>query len=867
MAALRPVVLVFQEFAEVSVTAATPDLNTLITGPAYHIQDFPEDQADIGVGDYASATAACDPTGDPVGLPVSGVDVIVVADPPNNVIGAELQAATVEVWMDEVLIQVVQGIDGAVSLVAPDENEFTSAGATFQTDGVLPGDRAVFTSDEGFTFLRIVQEVESETVLRFTQNWIPSGAIGIRSENIDGDDPGGDSTETSLDFRIERRLADAVQLDSAFVDISGNQITIEGGVTTLYDVNGDGTDQVAQVNFFEAYIGYLSLRLDLAVVGELESSTEIVGAVGRIDERNPLAVGLFVAFQNTTTPLKYFGVASDDLIGYQSMLDLTEPRSDIYAIVPLNEDFAIITAIRTHVSGLADPEISNFRIGIGSSEGLPLAKTIGSPAITGEAEQIAADDIDVFAVATGTFSADGVQAGDTLAIVEHAGTQADAEHTVAQVYDDLRLQADAAFTDEEAAAARYYVYRGAGQVLETYIGTVDVTAVSTIDNGTGVSDATHVGKVIRLTSGLNTAGSPVGNADFLIIAQDGAGLYTVADDGGGLSAEVGVNAQLIDTVTSSLAATPSVITRKPFRRLLDPGAAFVTSGVVPTDFVEVPTPAVAEGVTFTSVNQLVINAVDSENRVTFVVGSDILTTNLETGQTDIGYRVRRTLTKPDQVDELVAVVESLNDKRITMVWPDEVFVSGVKNEKTNVQNRSPGFYMAAVVGGLSAGLPPHQGFTNFGIAGIDEIFNSTRYFSRAQLTELSNAGWFVFEQETENSLPYVVHQLTTDVSTTQNGELSIVRDFDFVALFYKALMEPFLGRYNVINSTLDLIREALNNGTVQLRAQTLPRIGAPIINATVDSVEVLEGSADRVEVFMTIQLPFPLNRIGLHLVA
>jgi hypothetical protein len=875
MAALRPVVLVFQEFAEVSVAAAQPDLNTLIAGPAYHIRDFPADQADIGIGDYASETAACDATGDPAGLPVTGVDVIVVADPPDNEVGALLEEETVEVWMDEALVQVVQGIDGVVSTTSPDENEFTSAGATFETDGVAIGDRLVFTSDVD-TFARIVQSVESETVLRFTQNWIPTGAVGVRSTNILGNDPGGDSTPSSLDYRVERRLAAPVLLDSAFVDISGNSITVTGGVTTLVDLNGDGADQIAQVNFFEAYVGYLSLRQDLAVVGEIEGTTAIEGAAGRIDERNPLAVGLFLALQNTTTPIKYYGVSDPDLSGYTDMLALIEPRTDIYAIVPMSSDLAVIAAIKTHVAGLADPEISNFRIGIGSSEGLPLAKTIGSPSIVGASEQVSTDNFDVVALDGATFSADGVQAGDTLAIVENAGTVTLAELTVAQVYDDERLQMDATIAplaaDEVGSATHFYVYRGAGPVDRVIAATggVSVSGADTVDVGAGNGLAADVGKVIRLTGAVtNATNSPLTNNDFLIESVAGD-VYTVT--GPGLVAEVGpFAASIIETLSASTspgdATTKAVTFRQPFRRLLDATATFATNGVIPTDFLEVPIPAVPAGTTFTTVEQLVINAVDSENRVTLVAGSDIPTVDIDTGDTDIGYRVRRTLAKSDQVDELNAVVASIAEKRITMVWPDEVLVSGVLNEKTGIQSHQPGYYLAAVVGGLSAGLPAHQGFTNLGIAGIDEIFNSTRYFSQTQLTDLSNAGWFVFEQETENSLPYVVHQLTTDVSTTENGELSIVRDFDFVALFYKAILEPFIGRYNVIPSTLDLIREALNNGTLQLRGQVLPRIGAPIVDAEITSIAVLPGSGDRVEVFMDVVLPFPLNRIGLHLVA
>lgn len=879
MAALRPVVLVFQEFAEVSVAAAQPDLNTVIVGPAYHCRDFPADRDDISIGAYGSNTAACDSDGDPLGLPVTGQDALVVTDPPDNEVGALLDHSSVSVWLDETLVQITKGTGGGFSTTAPDENLFTDGSATFESAGVSVGDRFVFSYADGTTVAKIVQEVVDETNLRMTANETGDG-IDITGTEYTGQDP----TSVS-EYRVEREVADPIELSSSFYELVDNEVTILGGVTVLFDTDGDGTDDVAQVNFANVYVEYCSLRQDLATVGEIETTTQISGAVGRLDERNPLAVGLFIALQNTTTPIKYYGILNDNLNGavdrlqgYTDFLGVIEPRTDIYAIVPMATEFSIIQAIKTHVGGLADPEVSNFRIGIGSSEGLPETKTVSGPDVDGVAEKVSGDDINIFAQSTGspTFESDGVSQGDTLALVETAGTVGDATFTVSQVFDDERLEIDGVFGDEETNTTLYYVLRGTGVLDRTVTGVVvDITnnGASTIELPTGEGDTDDVGKVIRLTDATTNSGaSPLGNADFLVTAVSigtgfgGGDVYTVAD-GGGLADEAGpLTAEIINTVTSIVSAE-SYVTRQPFRRLLDGDAFFATDGVIAGDLLEIPVPAVSEGSDFDTVEQLVINSVDSENRITLVAGSDIPTTNLETGQSDIGYRVARTLLKPDQVDELVAVVESLADKRIVMVWPDEVLVSGVQNNNTGVQNRQPGFYLAAAVGGLSAGLPAHQGFTNIGIAGIDQIFNSTRYFTQTQLTELSNSGWFLFEQETENSTPFVVHQLTTDVSTTQNGELSIVRDFDFVSLFYKDILDDFLGRYNVINQTLDLLRESLNAGTTQLQAQVLPRIGAPLVDAEIVSIEPLEGQQDRVEIFMNIQLPFPLNRIGLHLVA
>ena len=58
------------------------------------------------------------------------------------------------------------------------------------------------------------------------------------------------------------------------------------------------------------------------------------------------------------------------------------------------------------------------------------------------------------------------------------------------------------------------------------------------------------------------------------------------------------------------------------------------------------------------------------------------------------------------------------------------------------------------------------------------------------------------------------------------------------------------------------IRQALNTGITSLRLQRVAKIGAPINEASLTSVAISEASADRVEVFMTGELPVPLNVIG-----
>jgi hypothetical protein len=168
---------------------------------------------------------------------------------------------------------------------------------------------------------------------------------------------------------------------------------------------------------------------------------------------------------------------------------------------------------------------------------------------------------------------------------------------------------------------------------------------------------------------------------------------------------------------------------------------------------------------------------------------------------------------------------------------------------------------------MTAGLPSHQGFTFIGGAGISSVYNSNLYFSDDQITALSGGGWYVFLQDSSTSLPYSAHEVTTDTDAYETGEFMHVKNFDFVSIFFKRILQTFPGRYNINATTLKLIRGALEGGIDTLLGRTFPRIGTPLISGTITSIAKYGSEADRVECYMTIELPTVLNKLALHLVA
>ena len=166
---------------------------------------------------------------------------------------------------------------------------------------------------------------------------------------------------------------------------------------------------------------------------------------------------------------------------------------------------------------------------------------------------------------------------------------------------------------------------------------------------------------------------------------------------------------------------------------------------------------------------------------------------------------------------------------------------------------------------MIAGLPSNQGFTYFGIGGIATLFNSNFYFTDDQLTALRNKGWYVFVQDGESSPPYTIHEVTTDISAYEFGELMHVKNFDYIANSYKVVLQEFLGRYNIMPETITSIVASLESRSKFLRARSFAKIGPPLLDAVIGLVEQTES--DMVEVYMEIDMPNVLNKIGLHLKA
>jgi len=276
-------------------------------------------------------------------------------------------------------------------------------------------------------------------------------------------------------------------------------------------------------------------------------------------------------------------------------------------------------------------------------------------------------------------------------------------------------------------------------------------------------------------------------------------------------------------------------------------ATFVQDGVTPGDVVNITAATPGTIIGTATVLQVVSN-------------QQLIISALATA-TAVSYYVTRALTKSQQATAVAGVSSQFNDKRIVHVQPDTVGVT--VNGATKFL---PGYYLCSALGGMMAGFPVQQGFTNIGVAGIVDLKNSNFYFSRADLGTMAEVGTFLFVQETQGGIPYVRHEMTTDVSVLEYREVLKVKNWDFLSYFYYDKLKMFIGSWNVTADTLNTIRQTIDASSELLKGQKLPKIGPPLISGVITKLEQDANNKDQVNCNLQIEIVSPLNYLNLYLI-
>lgn len=276
-------------------------------------------------------------------------------------------------------------------------------------------------------------------------------------------------------------------------------------------------------------------------------------------------------------------------------------------------------------------------------------------------------------------------------------------------------------------------------------------------------------------------------------------------------------------------------------------ATFIADGVVPGDIVNITASSpTASSTTYT------VGAVLSNQQVALTTGSAV---------NAVSYYVTRSMTKAQQAAATAAKARAYNTKRVWLTFPSTVGV--VVN---GVTKYLPGYYLSAGLAGMGSGFPVQQGFTNIGVAGISDLQYSNYFFSKTDLGTMAEAGVCIFAQDTQGGIPYCRHELTTDVSVLENREMLVVKNWDFLSYFYYDKLRMFIGKWNITVDTLNIIRQTIDASSALLKSQKLPKIGPPLIDGKITSLEQNAFNKDNLDVLLAVKVVYPLNYLNLHLV-
>jgi hypothetical protein len=228
-------------------------------------------------------------------------------------------------------------------------------------------------------------------------------------------------------------------------------------------------------------------------------------------------------------------------------------------------------------------------------------------------------------------------------------------------------------------------------------------------------------------------------------------------------------------------------------------------------------------------------------------------------QTAIDYQIDRDLSKDEQAALIAGYSSAYADRRVVHLWPD---VLQVPSGQTLVD--APGYYACCAIAALTTGLPTQQGFTNLTVSGFLGLKNSSFYFTPAQLDVIAGGGSMVMAQDGPQQALYVRHELTTDLSSIKFQEYMVTKNVDFIAKFIKNAYAPFIGPYNIVDSTLDTLKTTGSSVTGFLKNKTiLPRIGGVIRSGSLSSIAEDATQIDTVDLTFTLNIPIPLNNLDI----
>jgi hypothetical protein len=303
-------------------------------------------------------------------------------------------------------------------------------------------------------------------------------------------------------------------------------------------------------------------------------------------------------------------------------------------------------------------------------------------------------------------------------------------------------------------------------------------------------------------------------------------------------------------VLATVADEPTIAGTQYLRVVATSGnISFDTAGVRPGDVARIGFNIDPAGVT--TYREYVIDAVVSATALRLVTGPDI----------PLSVAERLEIHRINNRSELIAAI----GQRAAAYASRQVSAVFVNTKESNVGRRS--FTVAAAaVAGLASGVAPHQALTNVSLADLDELFSpgSSRVrFTRTELEALAGYGVWIVDR-TSAGVIYTAEGLTTDMSDLNRSSEMLQRNLNSVSRVTVNTIKPYLGRTNLVDTTLRQIRADLVGQYEGLRGpQTaLAGIGSQLVEYTIQELRADLFQRDKLIVNVDFLMPYAINTVA-----
>ncbi|NBQ67829.1 MAG: hypothetical protein EBU46_02940 [Nitrosomonadaceae bacterium] len=142
-------------------------------------------------------------------------------------------------------------------------------------------------------------------------------------------------------------------------------ITIKSGATTTHALITNGSDRVElPVKTGSLYVERRDLLTSNATaIGSVTSAASVTEKLGVVHPDNPLAQGAYDAVVNSAGVTVYFGaVPTNDLAGYNAVLELARKDNKYYGVAPMTFDATIQDAVVGHVEAMSTAANAKWRV-------------------------------------------------------------------------------------------------------------------------------------------------------------------------------------------------------------------------------------------------------------------------------------------------------------------------------------------------------------------------------------------------------------------------------------------------------------------------------------------------------------------------